>query len=413
MRLPAHFTGSSPDIRPQRRPSRPLGNQALFSGKLPRSPLQKVQPEEIKLDIAASISPEEQTPDAIARHLKRLRQVHQHGLKGKQSPNFSNRHYAAGLLARSADNQTPQWTMGTNIEPTWQHSTCDLRVAYDQLRNQAIQKGQEKAPLIDTIYLVNADLNQMPPIPCADCQNLMTTQDFSPKTRVISLQQDPDTRQFRLKMRTIQDMLPYSHRDIAVRYTTDAPLDTLPVTRSPQAKQVLSNTGKPPQESLRSLLQQAQESYLNGVNPPNRTQTGSAMLLSPIRTPVTGSRLNWSTRWFQPADLAALHHGLEIWQRVQTIVKTLFQTCQAHLPDFIRQPLESMFQRAIGWLKQHPHIQAVAYYGDEPHLPPISSLGRLARKHATPDTLIVTIENDRVQIRTLADYMPEMYHSNS
>ena len=58
-----------------------------------------------------------------------------------------------------------------------------------------------------------------------------------------------------------------------------------------------------------------------------------------------------------------------------------------------------------------PQVQALAYWSETPK-PTVQNVGKLAQKQGgNPNALVVVVENDRIQVRTLLDYITEIYVS--
>ncbi|WP_303672644.1 hypothetical protein [Vampirovibrio chlorellavorus] len=332
-----------------------------------------------------SAGPQASRPESHQQHLERLQRHAQ--TAARLAPNYSGRHYAA--LVKLADGTEG---ISANVEASRQLTLCDLRLAIGAAQNQWIQKqsqhqqGPTSLPPVKTIYLVSANLKDDHPIPCADCQEWLASPICPPDTSVISLEKNAAGQPPIMRQRSVREMLPlYKGRTILSK--TNRPMADLPVTFS-----TLANTHPPDQypslspKAARDLMDQAQNAYLanRSLARDSRVPTGVAMLLYPSGRLITGARVDWSTRWHVPADLATVAAGLT------------------------RKSPEAPADEN-GPSPKPEKIQAVAYYGDDTQLPPITSLGRIARNRGSAETRILTIEDDTLQVRTIKDFLPELY----
>lgn len=336
-------------------------------------------------------------------------------------PNQSGRRYGALVVL---DNGIQ--SLGTNIEASRQCTLCDLRLGVASAFNQHIQasaRGERKSkpgPKSDgqdmtqparvaDIYVVNAQADGEPPVPCADCQEWLNTELCTPQTRLISLEPDPEGGVGeQVRVRTVGEVLPlHAGRPEPVRFWTEASLPRLweQAQWSDSARQAASEAQAQPhlERDLARMLQRARRAYQrNEAAGDSHLRTGVNVMVSPGRFKLNGGRFDWTTRWFESADLKTAALAVQIVQWIQHRV-------QDWMPRWTPQAIR---QRLQPWLMP-PRVTAVAYYGDDPNLPPIPSLGRIARRRGSAKTLVVTVENDRVHVRTIGDFMPEMYQTRT
>ncbi len=350
-------------------------------------------------------------PGDKEHHLAALNRVVAHAQKAQKLGNLSGRHYGALV-----EFENGVQGLGTNVEATRQTTFCDLRFAINDAYNKSLQEADEAdlAPQrlkVKTVYLANAQLDGLPPVPCSDCQEWLNSEFFDPDTRMVSLERDPEQGEYFIHARPLSAMLPlHKGRAEKPRMTTDQPLDQLPFDLSAHARTVLAAHGQGHLDSeakMRRLLARAQKAYDENVTSEYTRQaqeegedaarrTGACVLAAPLNLMMSGSRFEWTTRWFEAADLKTGALAFQLAARLHQLLKRL-------IPGFLQKPLERLLQG--------PRIQAVAYYGEDPDLPPIASLGRIGRRRGSEDTLIVTVENDRIQIRTIQDFLPELYRT--
>jgi cytidine deaminase len=350
-------------------------------------------------------------PKESRRYLGKLLEAVAHARTSQRMfPNLSHRHYGALV---EMDNGVH--ALGTNVEGSRQLSLCDLRVAITSAFNQSVAQQSlhrlsqtpPPAPQIKTIFLVNAESTGGSPIPCSDCQSWLNSRFCSPDTKVVSLEPDPQNQGNLVRIRTVGKMLPlHKGRNHPVRMATAQSMAQLKVNMSSRAKMVLGSA-KPSIsfQTLKTMMTQAQLAYQKDQPDAKDSglKTGVCVRLSPNGSLHSQSRFDWSTRWFESADLRAVANGFDAVWGQQTAWSQLLKT--NWLPPLLKQ-------RVSSWLEA-PTVQAIAYMGDDPGLPPLASLGYIARRRGSLDTLILTVEDDVIHCRTIADFMPEMYQTPS
>lgn len=102
-------------------------------------------------------------------------------------------------------------------------------------------------------------------------------------------------------------------------------------------------------------------------------KVGVAVLMSNNQI-VTGKKFDWTRRWNSPAELNAVMKAFD---------------------KFDDKNLE---------------VKAVAYYGEK-GVPDIKAMGMISQERGNKNTLIATIQNDQIKVRTILDYMPYLYIS--
>ena len=129
------------------------------------------------------------------------------------------------------------------------------------------------------------------------------------------------------------------------------------------------------------MLQEAKKEYHSGENI-NKTYSGkndaASVLFHESDEIFKARRVEWVPRWPQDSDLIAAQIGINVLN-------------QKGIPD--------------------PIVKAVAYYGDHQELPSIKSNGRLAQRRGSKDVIIISIENNSIQIRSIRDYQPHIHGS--
>ncbi len=319
-------------------------------------------------------------------------EAHEHALKNRLAGNFSDRHFSTNI--RLADGT---WALGTNIELTRDNVFCGERSATVNAWNTALGRHslkdfQNAEVLGDIRNGLKVDMLVMSsskplgdPVagsPCSDCQSwLATDKYYGPDTKIVALKRNDEG--FYLQIREVRDLLPLrGQQKVSL---TDKELDgNFPVDLSDKAKDAVAISGIAAGE-LRDLMQAAKDSYRqNKTAEISGKNLGTAVLLDPGdergRVIERGQRFDWTARWNEPADLTAALVG--------------YQKLREGNP-----PAYAM-------------IKAVAYYGESPEqMPSVGSLGKLAQKRGGPDTLMLVIEDDVLKVRTISDYMTDIYIS--
>jgi hypothetical protein len=282
---------------------------------------------------------------------------------------------------------------------------CDIdnaiTLGVNQWREQNWKSDKPLAmPKVKALYLANADSHNVAS-PCEDCLGLLNTPIFTPDTQIFTLEGNQARPNSLVRKQTVANMLPlHQGRAESINWLTKRPVSELPVTQSEAASAVLAQMKDPlSPKKIRHLVAQAKKSYEQSqkTDPITQMHAGSAVSIHTTRRHShTGARFEWARRWPEFADLNAAKNGIQKAQKRQLVFQQLSE--QAWVPDFVKNAVQ-----------QHkmPYIEAVAYYNDTP--PSIRSLGRLRRHRGSDDTLVITVENDTIQVRTMLDYMPEVH----
>ena len=331
-------------------------------------------------------SPGITVPVSKSELIEALLQSHEQAKKNRLLGNFSGFQRASNMLLANG-----QWTAATNIELTRDNILCGERSATVAAWNEAlnktplsaledpVQKEQVIAGLKVKLLAMSEGASPIrkSAAPCSECLSWLETQKyFSPDTLTAALVEDENTGGLTIEVKSVQEMLPHLNKQTPS--LTDKSVKTLPVDFSAKALSALGQN-RFAASALTDLMQSARDAYeanctatLSGKN------TGAAVRLTTGKT-YTGARFDWTRRWFEGAELSAAARGI-----------------QAH-------------EKALAQGKP-VRVQAVAYYG-EAIAPDTKSLGILVQQGG-PDTLVVVIESDRIQVRTIADYMTSLYVSN-
>lgn len=308
--------------------------------------------------------------------LIRLLEAHEHALKNQALGNFSGRYMGANILFNNG-----YWSLSSNIELNRNTVFCDERSAIVVGWNQALQKlslkrllsksGREEAQKQLNVRMIATSTSQddlSHPSPCSECQNWLAIQRYVlPDTQIVNLRKKPESGQMYLNVQTVRDLMPLNAG--MTPSLAERPLAQLPVEISARA-QVSLQRFELQSEALRSLVQAAKEAYTQNRTAEQSGKNSAAAVRLSTGQVTTGQRLDWTARWFTDGDLSAATKGLQ---------------------------------------DRGGRVQAVAYYGED-RLPGIVNLGVLAQATwGGTDTLITVVERDTIQIRTIQDYMTDIY----
>lgn len=292
--------------------------------------------------------------------------------------NFSDFHvHAAVELSNGA------WASAPNVELSREVTLCAERTA--------ILAALANAPAgtkVKTVVVSNSggDFKKL----CAECLSwLATGKFFSPDTEIVSVARDPATGRVSISIRTLKSILPY-HLDADRQPSlSEKPVGSLEVSLSQAAAASGASAS-----AAKALMAQAAKAYGKGAADQFAAKPAAAAVrLSDSRT-ASAVRFQWAARFSEYEDLGAASSAIEASAKRRALV-----------------------QRVLGWIgvkrqSPAPSIEAIAYYGQDTDLPPIASIGRLTRQGAGPETLIIRIEDGRISVRVLGEYMTEIYHRN-
>ena len=316
--------------------------------------------------------------------LERLLETHEHALKNKALGNLSGRHYSSTILLENGTTG-----LATNIENSKDVGVlCGERSALVNAWNTALQKlslkkvvaSQNKSPeqnglKVKMMFMSGSSELGDPMVgnPCAECQSWMSTDRyFSPDTLIATLKKDPETGRFSILVRKLSQLMPFAGKQQPS--LTDKAIADLPVRVSEKAADVLSSQGIS-QPLITRMLEESKQAYLDNRSATASGKDAGAAALFSTGEIVSDARVDWTSRWFEGADMRAAGNGIHALAE-----------------------------------KGHPSIAGMAYYGEDSNLPSADSVGRLAQDTwGSQDCLIAVIENDEVQIRTLKDYMTAIY----
>lgn len=331
----------------------------------------------------------------------------EHAAKNKQfnlAP-FSNRQFASYVELECGTTG-----LGTNIEASAEELVCGERSATTVAINKAIQEfrlptnwsgtPEQQGWLQSQLKVKRLVMASTKPIedevssgrPCGDCLNWMKSDRFfSPKTQSMVFFKNPQADDYTLRVRTVQDLW----RGAAQSSLTARNLSELPIQLSPGAKKAFKQLGYLKSLDTWRLIQNelgtvkatydATKDKANGQ--PYRLAGATFFIPSenqPAETPTTHRifiqpDFYWAKRFAHEGDMRAVEIGVD--------------TLQQEAPE-----------------TPAPYTVLLSYYGDGPPASP-KSLGQLAQKWVTPNSLVAQINRNRIEVKTILETMPYMHVS--
>lgn len=304
----------------------------------------------------------------------RVLQAHEHGLKNKAAGNFSGVSYSSSILLSDGS-----WTLGANTELTRDTLLCGERSAFINGRNRALEATPlEKindTPVTAKVVAMSSGKDIYSPAPCSECQSWLSTDKyFGPDVVLATLKRD-DKGEVTLILQTMKDLLPFNQKLQPSK--GKGSLGRIPLEISDKAKAFAKENGIGKRQ-LRTLIAEAKQAYKkNKTANFSGKNSGASVLLSNGEITAAG-RFEDTNRWvLDAADIARAN---------------AFQSLKN--PDKER-------------------LMAVAYYGDGTYPNP-ANIGKMAQQSwGGPDTLVVLVQNNKIDIKTLNEHSTDIYISSS
>lgn len=364
--------------------------------------------------------------DAIDRQTKldlieKVLEAHEHAVKNKTKGNYSGRCYATNMKLSNG-----KWTRATNIEITGETVLCGERSALvrawnedlealpainDKNRDEIAAKGHPKVEIMAMSSYKKPGTDDCGNA-CSECLNWMNTKKFfSPTTKIATIEQDKETGQYILNVRDMSEQLPYWGSEMPSK--TDKPINNLKLNFSDRAKKAMQDHSIS-ETRLFDTMKKAQEAYESNLTAEISYDhnVGAASLLDPGDIITKGERMEWTRRWYEPPELLAATTGYQFLARAMKAAREGLGKVNELLGMLPEGSDRQHFLKELEEQKNgDPRINAVAYYGDD-NVPYIDSLGKLSQGRGGADTIILTIRDNKIEARTILDYMPHLYISS-
>ncbi|MGE0200017.1 MAG: hypothetical protein AB7P76_03505 [Candidatus Melainabacteria bacterium] len=323
-------------------------------------------------------------------HLAKIAGIYAHARKSLAVPFYTGRHFASRLELNNGLH-----AISTNIETNMEEGPCDVETAFGAVFNQMVDRQAFDRRDVKAVYTINAHPDKVKPIPCQVCLGFMNSDPFQAETRWYGFFVNTDTGKPTLMVKTLGEMLPLHKGRAAPQFTTEQPLSELPVTVSETAQRAMDREGVS-EATMRRLLGVARRSFEHAdLAERSKKPTGSAVLFSPMPVMLPGGRVDYIRRRPISSEEGPVAFGLN-----------LLTAMQQWLHDKLAR-----LQLSHPWLENPIQVKALAYYGEDADLPSVKPMGLISRHRGSPDTLVVTCEDDAIQIRTVSDYLPFRYET--
>lgn len=349
----------------------------------------KINPDDVKIVATSAVEIDAKTKITL---LGKILEAHELSKKNLLFGNIAKAGYATNLGLTDGS-----WHLATNFNNTRNEisAVCGERSAvlgaYNKFLNKLSLAKLEKDPAyaakakekFKVTYLamssfkpVGSDKNAA--ASCADCLSwLNTDRIFSNDTRIAFLEKD-EAGALNLKIRSVKEMLPLRQEKESLIKNGNKNIHELGFEITPSAEASMKEKDLD-QEQLSILIALAKQVFDSNECAKFSGQNIGAAVLTNADVIKSGKKVDWGKRWFaEPSELA--------------IVKAVENS-------------------------PNTKINAVAYYGqgiitDENGIEhpdgvvSLQTLGRLKTKYGDGQTLVVTVQNDKIAIRTIDDYMP-------
>ena len=317
--------------------------------------------------------------------IKKILEAHDLARKNYQYGNITNRAFATNLCLTDGT-----WHLGTNFNNTRGalSSICGERTAllgaYNSylMNKPEVEDANRKDLDFKVKYLAMSSHKPLgedrdASCPCAECLSWFDTpRYFSDDTVIASLQRD-DSGKLDLVLSKLSDYLPQRKKHATAPL---GPIQKLPVKMTDKAREVAIRKNIT-SDDIRNQLATTTEEYDLNAQTETSGQNIAASVFANNRV-YAGTKIDFTKRWYiEPLELAAA--------------------------------------KAIEDNGNDTHIDIVCYVGDEIKAPTskiasdrvvnIKVLGELTSKFADKDTLVISTRSDKVDVKTIGDYMPDKF----
>ncbi len=306
----------------------------------------------------------------------------------KKNYNFGN--IARISFATNIGLADGSWYLGTNFNNTRNDisSICGERTAivgaYNKLLKSRSLKESSSTPLNFKVkYLAMANhkdigTDKNGASPCAECLSWLNTQRyFDNDTTIASLEKNKNGK-YSLRLNTIGQYLPYRNE---VNYVLDKPCEELDIKISKNALEVAA-LKKMKKEDFLKIAKQTKKLYKENQLANVSGQNIAAIVIANGET-FTGQKIDFSKRWFMEPALYAASKAIEKYGNDTKI-------------DCICYSGNSLYTDTYG-----------AFHNDG--VVSIKTLGFLETKYADRNTLVISSDNDSINVRTIDDYLPQKF----
>jgi len=338
----------------------------------------------------------------------RLLQAYKLALVYSQTELPTGRHFAAIGEILLADGKTRMVVDALNTQELQQQPICDVKVLNANARKAA--EGQDFT--FERIFLANAQVKTLDPVPCGECFEFMTTKQFAGNPEIYRLDYDKRKDQLVVHGRKASDWLPYH---------SDPNLQTRPVANH--------------------------KGFIQAMHPNISLKASGAMHKYGLTVDELKDLMTDTITAYHQRQQPTLPINEDI-KAARVFSGILLQDSQDHQSEtvtpsfaFSRRNVIPADQLAVALafynagregIAQDAKVRAISYYGDYgnkdaqghytgllPSLGTLSFITRYLGSHGeglngkrVDDTIIMVVENGQWKIRTAAEYMPEVYEAS-
>ncbi len=283
------------------------------------------------------------------------------------------------------------WHLATNFNNTRNEisAICGERAAIvgaynDLLKTSSLQDSVSNPINFKVKYIAmssykNLGEDKNSASPCADCLSwLNTSRYFDNNTTIVSLEKNENSGKYTLNLNSIEQYLPYRNDVVNV---IDKPYDKLDIKFSQSGLISAQQKGFNKQDIIK-IAEETQQIYnLNNLSEVSNHNIAASIIAN--GKTFTAGKIDFSKRWYVEPALFAASKAIEEFGNDTKI-------------DCICYAGNSLFSDNYGVI----HNDGVVN---------IKTLGMLNTKYATPETLVITCDRDKINVRTIKDYMPEQF----
>lgn len=366
-------------------------DKMAFSGLSRLCQRYKISPDNIEIFSSMQHTIDHKTKEIL---IQKLLEAHEHAKKNVLTGNKTKSGYSTNICLVDGYWGDP----ATNFNDTSISSICGERSAVLVLFNKVLKKLSMKKLEKDSDYQsefqrrfkakfvvmssakpVGTDKNAASP--CVDCLSWFNSDKlFQDDTQIVSFNKDANGK-LSINMRTLQELLPYRNEKNSIIEGSKS-LSELNMSVTERADLSMREKGISLSDIV-SILGNAKEAQESNTNVKHSQLNIASAIMTNERKIHVGKKFDWTKRWFmEPAELAS----------IKAVKKS---------PDATK-------------------INAIAYYGNGVVLDSagtkhsdgvvsLQTLGRLRVNHGDDSTLVVSVVNNEIAVRTIDDYMPKEF----
>lgn len=343
-----------------------------------------ITPKEIK--VLSNIKLDDKVKELL---LKKLLKAHEHAKANVEAGNITKTGYATNIGFVNGI-----WGgVATNYNDTSLTSICGERSAVVMAYNKLLKKLAKSNSLekfdkeLNAKYVVMSSAkaigeDKFAASPCADCLGWFNSDKvFRDDTQIIFFDKD-ELGNLALNSRTVKEILPL-RREKDSLFTKSINIDSITPDISDSAKKSMKEK-KISTNEIKTLIKRAKEVREKNCHTDEYSGLNiAASVMADSKKITTESKFDWSKRW-------------------------------------VDDPAEKAAKSLVKQQGKNTKINAIAYYGNgtfednkgilhtESVVKP-QTLGRIKGKHGDGSTIIISVVDNKIKVRTIDDYIPSEY----